>query len=358
MKIKKLYLENFKKFGARGKTINFCDSMDFPNDQICIIGDNASGKSSVLQAISLLVGSATRRGMSPADLIWPGYDYDYIQNGRFPPRMEATIAFSEDEVNATRDFAQRLLHEIPSLTLPSTNLEVRIFLNYFENKVRAISDAAYFQFKGHQHARQIRAENEHMTDRLRRVGGIYWYPEQRTSTSIHGTLDANATHEMPSTSDAQLRSILSNWTGFHDMLFRRSTQLRPGQKDRFADLNELFTKVFPGRFLIGSTPNPDPEKILSPAEFWLENEEHLQYELSNMSAGERAIFPILIDFANWEINNSIIIIDEIELHLHPPAQQSFVSALQSLGKNNQFIITTHSEHVLRSFHEDQIIRLS
>jgi predicted ATP-binding protein involved in virulence len=36
---------------------------------------------------------------------------------------------------------------------------------------------------------------------------------------------------------------------------------------------------------------------------------------------------------------SVILIDEIELHLHPPMQQTLLRALPKLGKNNQFIIT-------------------
>ncbi len=66
-----------------------------------------------------------------------------------------------------------------------------------------------------------------------------------------------------------------------------------------------------------------------------------------------------MDFARWNINNSIIIIDELELHLHPPLQQTLVRALQKLGKNNQFIFTTHSDSIVNMFDEDenQIIRM-
>jgi predicted ATP-dependent endonuclease of OLD family len=77
-----------------------------------------------------------------------------------------------------------------------------------------------------------------------------------------------------------------------------------------------------------------------------------------MSAGERAIFPILLDFANRNINNSIIIIDEVELHLHPPLQQALIRSLPTWGVNNQFFITTHSDSVAAMFSESQIIRLS
>lgn len=66
---------------------------------------------------------------------------------------------------------------------------------------------------------------------------------------------------------------------------------------------------------------------------------------------------MLIDFATWEIHNSIILIDEIELHLHPPLQQAMVRALPKLGTNNQFIITTHSDDVALMFNKSKIIRL-
>jgi predicted ATP-dependent endonuclease of OLD family len=54
---------------------------------------------------------------------------------------------------------------------------------------------------------------------------------------------------------------------------------------------------------------------------------------------------MIFDFANWGINNSIVLIDELELHLHPPLQQGLLNALRSLGRDNQFIITTHSDAV-------------
>jgi len=50
-------------------------------------------------------------------------------------------------------------------------------------------------------------------------------------------------------------------------------------------------------------------------QFNVADREDCKTKLSEMSAGERAIFPILMDFARYNSNNSIIIIDEIELLL-------------------------------------------
>jgi predicted ATP-binding protein involved in virulence len=86
------------------------------------------------------------------------------------------------------------------------------------------------------------------------------------------------------------------------------------------------------------------EEILAEPWFYLFDGSH-PYELGELSGGERAIFPMIFDFANWGINNSVILIDELELHLHPPLQQGLLKALRNLGKNNQFVITTHSDAI-------------
>jgi len=66
---------------------------------------------------------------------------------------------------------------------------------------------------------------------------------------------------------------------------------------------------------------------------------------------------MLFDFANWSIHNSIVLIDELELHLHPPLQQGLLKALRNLGNNNQFIVTTHSDAVTQIVPDESIRRL-
>ena len=55
------------------------------------------------------------------------------------------------------------------------------------------------------------------------------------------------------------------------------------------------------------------------------------------------------------------LIDEIELHLHPPMQQALLRALPKMGQNNQFIISTHSDYIEQILPDDSpyesIIRL-
>lgn len=56
--------------------------------------------------------------------------------------------------------------------------------------------------------------------------------------------------------------------------------------------------------------------------------------------------------------DGIIVIDELELHLHPEWQTKIYFALQEIFPNAQFIITTHSPHIVQSATGNQIIALA
>ena len=114
--------------------------------------------------------------------------------------------------------------------------------------------------------------------------------------------------------------------------------------------------IFPGHRFEGPVPRSDAEDILAEPWFYLYDGSH-QYELGEMSGGERAIFPLIFDFAYRDIHNSVVLIDELELHLHPPLQQHLLKALRKLGKNNQFILTTHSDAVAEIVPQESIRRL-
>lgn len=54
----------------------------------------------------------------------------------------------------------------------------------------------------------------------------------------------------------------------------------------------------------------------------------------------------------------IVLIDEVELHLHPEWQQNIINNLKSTFPNIQFIITTHSPQVLSTITKNKIRKLS
>ena len=351
MKIQSLQLKYFKKFRS-SPVFDFTDQeTGLARDIIVLIGMNGAGKTSLLQAIASTLGTATGRLKAPSDLEWAGFNYELLgSNWRgFEPEVTVNVQFSSGELQAVRDFQQKLQDMGRDLQPPGDKHIVT--LKWRNGRVQADSAAELFQFKVREYAKQLlRAEGFSVFER---VGTILWYTEQRTSTSLT-TEDPDRKVEI---TEDLLRDRLSKWRQFHqDVETEKIRILRPGQKDLYAEIERAYKAVFPERSFEGPVPRENVDDILSELWFYLYDGRN-QYEISEMSGGERAIFPMLMDFASWNIHNSVILIDEIELHLHPPMQQALLRALPKLGTNNQFIITTHSDYIEQLVPEAYIIRL-
>jgi predicted ATP-binding protein involved in virulence len=58
-----------------------------------------------------------------------------------------------------------------------------------------------------------------------------------------------------------------------------------------------------------------------------------------------------------EKTNGIVLIDEIDLHLHPKWQKRVINDLKNTFPQIQFIATTHSPFILQSLQSDEVINL-
>jgi len=322
---------------------------------IVLVGKNGSGKTSLLQAIAATLGNATGRLEKLSDLNWAGFDLELANNNwQLPTEIKIEVEFSPTEITATQTFYQNYQKNfqlIDNLIKPSDNRFVTLTLQ--NEKVHANTQEEFFQFKGRDYAKQIVKKHPKGYKLFEQVGTVFWYTEQRTSTSL--TSEHNG--KTINISDELLRDRLSKFALFHQQLeMGRFKALRPGQKDLFVELQKAYQTVFPERSFEGTLLRPDIDDILSEPWFYFYDGLH-QYEISEMSGGEKAIFPILFDFVNWNIHHSVILIDEIELHLHPPMQQAILRALPKIGQNNQFIISTHSDYIEQIFPDETIIRL-
>lgn len=58
-----------------------------------------------------------------------------------------------------------------------------------------------------------------------------------------------------------------------------------------------------------------------------------------------------------KLSKGVILIDEIDMHIHPKWQQHVVSDLKKAFPNIQFIVTTHSPFIVQSLNSDELINL-
>jgi predicted ATP-binding protein involved in virulence len=93
-----------------------------------------------------------------------------------------------------------------------------------------------------------------------------------------------------------------------------------------------------------------------------------RFEFSQLSSGEKMMLSLVVDIArrlaiaNPSLENKlegegIVLVDEIDLHLHPQWQRKLLPALTHTFPNIQFIVTTHSPQVLSHIPRESVFLL-
>ena len=120
-------------------------------------------------------------------------------------------------------------------------------------------------------------------------------------------------------------------------------------RDAISDFLPGYTKLMVKRSPLKMTINKEGTEIL----------------IDQLSDGEKCVVGVVGDLArrlaianptssNPLHGEGIILIDEIELHLHPKWQRTFVVSLQRVFPNCQFILTTHSPQSIGELLPEQI----
>lgn len=78
------------------------------------------------------------------------------------------------------------------------------------------------------------------------------------------------------------------------------------------------------------------------------------FDINKLSSGEKQLFLRILSIKMLKVNNSIILIDEPEISLHPIWQQKILKVYEKIGRNNQIIIATHSPFILGSTKSENI----
>ena len=84
------------------------------------------------------------------------------------------------------------------------------------------------------------------------------------------------------------------------------------------------------------------------------NIEGKEFDINGLSSGEKQLFLRALSLKFLNVNNSIILIDEPEISLHPRWQRKIVNVYENIGENNQIIIATHSPHIIGNVKKEQL----
>lgn len=345
MRIKRLELKNFRGFKQA--------AVDFPEGNVVVFfGENGSGKTSVLDALAKLIRSLLRIPDLEDERVIFGIDFDVedVAVGWKDARIEAKYniggseqagwisiqlnekkghvpanvtfgpyrqLFSEEHLSTQIEAANKSNESIPVLAYYKTNREIQRGKNHDQPSNDAISS----RLDTYQGAFTASIDDFNSFEEWFR------YQEDFENQEKINKQDLNYVNPYLDIVRRAVRNFIhpmSNLTG--DLRVKRITYL-----------NSAFTPR--KEFSIVTTKNGQ------------------ELHLSQLSSGERALVLLVADIARRAVianpqmldslqSEGIVLIDEIELHLHPKWQRSVIPALRETFPNIQFIIATHSPQVL------------
>ena len=359
MKLKTVNIENFK--GIENLQFDLLNLEKKPRDLTCIVGDNSSGKTSLLQAIALPLSMATRRIRYADELDWHGFLPERISSIG-PTRIDLDIEFTAEEIQITQELFQKWydslstdFRESKQITAPSDSNSVT--LTYEQNRLTSnLGIPGIHQFLGRYYVTALAKSDSTLRALYSRLGDIFWFDQHRNlgTASARRFSDehrSNETAESWLSGVENLREFLIGWWSYH------TSHDKSYGKDYIPDLESGFQRIFPDRRFIGTAPKQSNSSRGAGDFYFLIQSGSRVYDLAEMSSGEQSIFPLLYEFVRLDIAHSIVLIDELELHLHPPEQQRLLTSLSKIGPNCQFIVTTHSQFLTNAIPDEQEVHM-
>ena len=167
-------------------------------------------------------------------------------------------------------------------------------------------------------------------------------------------------------------SSRTNFQGLFEWFYRKENEELREQRAR-RDFGYRLADLSSVRDAISSMLNDvsDPHMEMDPPRFMVSiatgrNSEKLA--LDQLSGGYRAVLALAADLA-WRMaqgnphlddpleSEAIVLIDEVDLHLHPSWQQRILNDLVRTFPNAQFVVSTHSPQVLTTVRPKHIVEL-
>jgi predicted ATP-binding protein involved in virulence len=129
------------------------------------------------------------------------------------------------------------------------------------------------------------------------------------------------------------------------VISKERSSLKSNPKERTKDAIDSFNDIFKDSNLITKLIDLDSFNNNRPIFKTLTKEE---ITIDKLSSGEQQLYARVVALMILNPHNSVILIDEPEIALHPKWQSQIMDIYANIGKNNQFIVATHSPYIIGS----------
>lgn len=342
MKIQSLHLNNFRCY--QDLTIKFHEKLNV------IVGNNGAGKTTILDGVVSGLHSfhTNLTGVYSSPI---SFTKDIRRNAVGGYEAKGSIQLETyDQSKYQLDLTPQLQSDEEKqaigsiINAPQNIVEIKKKLN--SNPQEKIILPIYAYYRSTRNIAKLEPVNPKPNDRLNRLDALqsaqdaFAHYQQVTNWLYHK--DMEEAREIRDRNDLGYRNAEKQ-----QVINAVKRMLKPVS-------NVTFTKKSPYRLILKwRKPNGDIEDRL----------------VSQLSDGYRNMLALVMDFArrltqaNPHLDNpldqdSLLLIDEIDLHLHPEWQQTVLIDLQRTFPNTQIICTTHSPQVLTTVKPENILILN
>lgn len=325
MRIENIELENFRAIGS--------SKLELGGKSTIIFGINGMGKSSILRAVNLLYANIINQVVNRKELR-QNYtlQLEDIKYGRKETKISALIDLEDEKIKYHRKMVRstgKRTHDITALKQIATifhqkyitdeeQRNISIFVNYGTN--RLVLDIP-LRIRTHHTFDIYSAFEKAIENRIDFRTFFEWYRNQEDYENEYKIETGDLKYQ-----DRALKAVRKAIMSMLD----DCSNLRVARKPR------LEMKIDKG---------------------------NISLNVSQMSDGEKCTMALLGDLArrlalanpmldNPLLGEGIVLIDELELHMHPAWQRKILKVLKNTFPNIQFIVTTHSPIILSEANQD------
>jgi predicted ATP-binding protein involved in virulence len=329
-----LTIENVRCFGEK-QTLDLSDGNGRPQQWTIILGDNGVGKTTLLQSLVSITPSEDELEYESGEYMevsTPKYSVDY----KFAQEWEPSRA-SKKIFKIIGNFSANLLLKEQT----SKPLKEELYYEHLEwpRRIscgsRSLSDMVCLGYGAARRMSEITISDNRSAD----SSASLFFDNAALFNAEEWLLQADYSAHFPSLIQQRARK----------------------QRDQ---VKEILTTLLPEVTDIKLIP-PSPEKMLPQVRVktpygWV--------SIKDLSLGYKTLIAWMVDFARrmFELypdatkpleQPAVVLVDEIDLHLHPKLQRELMSRLGKIFPNTQFIATAHSPLVVQAATNANIVLL-